>query len=331
MRSAVNKENTENHHPRSALTMSPALARSNGVLEISHMVLTAVLWSVGLAAVIMGSLLLTDSRMSGLQTLRHFGPLQSASILVVVIGVLVIVLGIIGCLGVNARSRPLLLIFSFFLVCHMILEIACCILTWYYKRGTTLEKRLQSLIDRVIQQYGDGRIEYISGDEDWSFNRNELSFVEYTLQCCGSTRGVDDYISRKISIPQSCYNRNYINYDYDESYNQGMYNDVSCVKTLQDFLYRHGLALGLLCVLALVLEIGLLVLSMVLADRAMSNTSPKMKESSPQQKPTGYASVTQTYQPSQPDHREHVPVEQTQSEYLQSSDPYQKSIFSEDV
>lgn len=67
---------------------------------------------------------------------------------------------------------------------------------------------------------------------------------------------------------------------------------------------------------------------MVLADRAMSNTSPKMKESSPQQKPTGYVSVTQ---PSQPDHREHVLVEQTQSEYLQSSDPYQKSIFSEDV
>lgn len=83
--------------------------------------------------------------------------------------------------------------------------------------------------------------------------------------------------------------------------------------------------------LDIVSQIGLLVLSMVLADRAMSNTSPKMKESSPQQKPTGYASVTQTYQPSQPDHREHVPVEQTQSEYLQSSDPYQKSIFSEDV
>lgn len=33
----------------------------------------------------------------------------------------------------------------------------------------------------MIQQYGDGRIEYISGDEDWSFNRNELSFVEYTV------------------------------------------------------------------------------------------------------------------------------------------------------
>lgn len=65
---------------------------------------------IGVAVVILGSLLLADERLRGLQSLRHFGPLQSAAVLVIVIGVLVIILGFIGCLAINTRSRLLLLI-----------------------------------------------------------------------------------------------------------------------------------------------------------------------------------------------------------------------------
>lgn len=75
------------------------------------------------------------------------------------------------------------LIYIYFLIYNIYIYIVSWSRLWilFLVHVCQLEKRLQSLIDRVIQQYGDGRIEYISGDEDWNFNRNELSFVEYTV------------------------------------------------------------------------------------------------------------------------------------------------------
>ncbi|OQR74589.1 tetraspanin-9-like [Tropilaelaps mercedesae] len=325
--------------------------RSSGALEITHMALTAVLWLIGLAVVIVGSLLLSDARTSGLQSLQQFGPLQNAALLVIIIGALIIVLGILGCIAVNSRHRLMLLLFSFFLGCLIILEIAACVLAWYYQKGSTLQGKLEILIDRVIHQYhevwrsGNDRYE----DGNWNFNRNDLSFIEYTLRCCGSTRGIEDYTMRRITVPNSCFNRDYSIYGYNYDYNQGiMYNDIGCVKALQDFLFKHGLTLGLLCVLALLIEVTLIVLSLVFICKSSSDDSNstqykdvlkrKQQSQTPTRSETERAALVPRLQPyhTQSEQRrdmaisENIPI-QPAAQYQETSNALKNSVLSENV
>ncbi|XP_003738600.1 tetraspanin-9 [Galendromus occidentalis] len=242
-----------------------------GCVELLHMGLTCIMWLIGVAIIILGALLVSDIRLRGLKSLQHLGPLQNAAILVIIIGAAILVIGIFGCISVSIKNKPMVLTFAVLLLLLMVLEVAACILAWYHKKGNTLEMRLNELIGRVIRQYSTGVAIY-SGDDDWSFNRNALSFIEYAMHCCGAN-GYEDYLRRNIPVPTSCYHN-------DRYYNMFRSQD-GCVEVLQDFIMKHGLILGLLCVLALVLQLVLIITSFIVVSRIPKDDLPQKRAEPP--------------------------------------------------
>jgi len=165
--------------------------------------------------------------------------------------------------GSATKNRCLLFLFAGLLSALILLEIATMVLAWYYQRGSTMEQKLDNLIKNAISNK-DSQIVPIDGsypnDGNGNNIRNEitsniLNLIQYSLHCCGA-KGPHDYKDIGQDVPPSCIR--YVN-GGTEMFTQG------CVDALQSYIFRNGMALGLLSCFAVLLQLALIGVSLKIA------------------------------------------------------------------
>jgi len=118
------------------------------------------------------------------------GTLTNAAVFLIALGVIVFIIGFLGCCGAIRESYCMVTTFAVLLGIIFVLEIVAGILGFVYK-GKVKEKG-DAAVARAVTKYD---------TEDGA--KGFLDWTQKTLKCCGKA-GAADYDARAKGIPGSC-------------------------------------------------------------------------------------------------------------------------------
>lgn len=126
--------------------------------------------------------------------------------MMMILGVLVFILGFLGCFGSFKENRPLLIIYTILLVLVLMGEIVAIIISLIYKGkiNDSVSEGLESKIESYIAYNNNTK----NGDVD---DKEIVDKIQETLECCG-IHGTESYLEDEIwiatnnneTVPASC-------------------------------------------------------------------------------------------------------------------------------
>lgn len=203
-------------------------------------------WLLGMALILLGVWGVFDANMKYLQELLSLNlpdlNFLYLFIILIAIGILMTVIGFMGCCGAYEESMCLLLFYFLAILIITVLQVGCGVLI--YLKGGELDPKLSELGRDQLQKYNDS--EHIQGIVD---------AVQQTLICCGM-RNFSDYTKYREDFkyyPWSCCKTE-----------DGVTTKKSCKDTNSETFYKEGCKDKLLTMFKdywfVALAIGILVL-----------------------------------------------------------------------
>jgi len=195
-----------------------------------------LIWTFGGALLAIGIWIRADGGLWEYMQALDLNRYYSACYLIMATGLLLLLLGFVGCLGAATDSPVILLGYCAGTLLCIAFEIAACVLVWQIAGGDALEDTLSNQITWHIEN---------RNLEDKS--RRFLDLIQLKLECCGSKTFVD-YRNLGQDIPLSC--------------NSDRTNNVhirSCGEMLRRYLEIRGAYVGGICIGLLMLQIMTIV------------------------------------------------------------------------
>lgn len=264
-----------------------ALSGCYALLKYLVVIINFIFFLAGIGVVTAGIYLLTDSTMY-VQVVQDDANFHTGIYILIAAGILMFIIGFLGCCGALRESPCMLVTFFSFLLVILVVEVAAgC---WVYFNRAELEKMLQEHVKRTVEK-------------DYSTNEyltKTFDTIQSNLGCCGangprdwsssrfnqvnkkSDKGMDLAISSSLQtykLPLSCCSTPKSPQICDDGSRIGlsanipvvMYQD-GCIEKLKDVLKDHMVTGWALLITIAVLELFGLIFSLVLCCAVRSST-----------------------------------------------------------
>jgi len=116
-----------------------------------------------------------------------------AAFLVIGVGVIVFLVGFLGCCGAMTGSHCMLMAFSILMGIIFLAELAVAVLSFTYK--SQIKQEAANALDRAVKKYDSDKI-----------GASFINLAQTAFKCCGKS-GPSDYRGRSSGIPGSCCNK----------------------------------------------------------------------------------------------------------------------------
>lgn len=188
---------------------------SGGMIIVKYLlfIFNFIFWLSGLALIIVGALVKKEyGYFLNVSSSSNFA---SAPVFLIVVGVIVAVVGFLGCCGAIKENYCMVTTFAVLLGLIFILEIAAGALAYTY-RGK-MENIVKDALEKGVKNYN--ATEY----------KKFMDQVQKDFKCCGYKEGAKDYINEHEKVPDSCAGNN---------------TTTNCVKGLEESLKSHLMIIG---------------------------------------------------------------------------------------
>jgi len=200
-----------------------------------------LLWSFGITLIGVAIWVRGDGGLWEYTDNMDIGRYYWATYLCLAAGALILIVGLLGCLGAATENPCMLMTYFAIMVLVIVLEITATVLVWKIAGGDRLQRVL-------------------SGEMKWHMERRPydpksrrfLDLIQLKLECCGAESFLD-YDNMWQDKPASCNN--------DRTNN---INIRSCGEMLRRFLEIRGGAIGGVCMALLLIEIGAIIFTICL-------------------------------------------------------------------
>ncbi|XP_074597713.1 CD9 antigen-like [Brevipalpus obovatus] len=182
-----------------------------------------LIWGLGASLLTISVIIRTDDALYEYGKALELDRYYTACYICMAIGVLLIVLSFIGCLGAAVESPCILVFYVLVTGICIALEVAVCVLAWKTAGGEALQRELTEQMLGHIENYQ---------NPETDDSRRFMDLIQYRLECCGA-RDRLDFQKLGFPDPQSCSNERTNNI-----------NIRSCGENLRRYLERRGGALG---------------------------------------------------------------------------------------
>lgn len=222
--------------------------------------------------------------------------MQSSAVFMIILGAIVAVIGLFGCLGACCKVKWMLSIYIIVLVLVLLAEIALIIYASVFPNH--LESKTRPLMYESLQKYkSDGTGDKVNGNYTLPTDENDLAWasLQFEAACCGA-HGYKDYYNVSfvksgfeqdhasyINIPVSCcklkagaghiatMKSDFVNLDQCLMGFEDYINTEDCYSALQDLMRKYSkIAIGIAAAI-IVIEVLLILLAMYLC-RSVATT-----------------------------------------------------------
>ena len=165
---------------------------------------------------------------------------KAANILIAA-GVLVLIIGIIGCCGAIKENKCCLLLYSLLVFVIFILEIAAGIMA-YRNRDKMEEEVTKAITTTVIKEYGNPKNSKVT---------KAINFAQEQIKCCGAVNYKDwkhsywgNHTAKTDEVPFSCCKNNDItNCTTAPLKPENIYQE-GCIEGMKDWAKEHLVVIG---------------------------------------------------------------------------------------
>ncbi|GIY62394.1 tetraspanin [Caerostris extrusa] len=202
-------------------------------------VVNLLIWLLGAIVTAIGIWIKVDKDFFKIQSQLDLSQFKTSSTVLIVVGVVIMVVGFLGCWGAMASKIWMLVIFIIIVIIIILMEIAAIALVW----SAVVNKNMQE----EVKLKSKSAMHHMMDDET---KRQFIEMLQRKLQCCG-VDGVKDYSmdpANPMPVPPSC-----INTDTSKPYERG------CYDAIVEFLKNKAAIIGGVALAVLLLQIGVLV------------------------------------------------------------------------
>ncbi|EEC13497.1 putative tetraspanin [Ixodes scapularis] len=216
-------------------------------------------WLFGVALLVLGGLLAADLNVRQVREFFDvFDNYGAASILTLVVGSCLFCIGFLGCCGSFFKDSLLLIPYNVLMLLFIILELTVMGLVWKHANGEQLENNLSEAFVKLIVKSKSGLAEV----------ERFVDNIQYRLQCCGGL-GPKDYEALEMPPTTSC------KY-YDSNEEQAAAYQQGCGRAIRNFLMSKSLAIGLVCLIVLLIEVFSVASAIYLLVEKKKKNRPKV-------------------------------------------------------
>ena len=171
------------------------------------------LWLSGAALIAVGALV---TKWYGSYMSFTDGNFPHAAFLVIGVGVIVFLVGFLGCCGAMTGNYCMLMTFSILMGIIFLAEVAVTVLSFTYK--SQIKKEAVDALDRAVKKYDSDKV-----------GASFINLAQTAFKCCGKS-GPADYSGRSSGIPGSCCNKkDSESCTSSEAYSKGCNTDLQAV------------------------------------------------------------------------------------------------------
>lgn len=193
-------------------------------------------WLLGCAILGVGIWVLVDKNFSKyVDNSDHFNMLYTGAYVFIAIGVIMMVVGFLGCCGAIRENQCML--GTFFALLFIIFGILIAAGVW----AVVAKDDLKETVNKALKEGVDGYFDKQSPE------RKFMDIVQTDFECCGATLGVADYPVNQIYLVETCQ-------DFVQPCNNKLFQFVK-----ENLLIIAGVAIGI----AVILILGM-IFSMIL-------------------------------------------------------------------
>ncbi|KAF8786206.1 Leukocyte surface antigen CD53 like protein [Argiope bruennichi] len=231
--------------PRPEFVYKPEnTAASMTCLKNSMIITHLLIWLLGAGITAVGIWLKVDKDFYKIQENLDIKQFDTATTILIIVGVVVMVIGFCGCWGAIASKIWMLVIFSIIMIIIIILEIAVIALVWTSVASQNMQEDIKLKAKDALQ--------HITEDKN---KQLFIDLIQSRLACCG-VDGPGDYSLDPLHpkpIPGSCTPKGSAT-----PYSKG------CYAAVIDFLKGKAALVGGVAVAVLLLQLGVLVFTVCL-------------------------------------------------------------------
>lgn len=140
--------------------------------KVALVLLSTAFWVVAVCLFIIGSIVFAEY--------KHYDQINDAwftlipAIVLLGVGILLVLIGVVGCVGAVKEQRCLLGLFSTILLIIFAGLLVSAILAYIYKKSVS--DQIETGMDKVLKRYG------LNDSEPFT---NQMDYIQQKLQCCG--------------------------------------------------------------------------------------------------------------------------------------------------
>lgn len=123
----------------------------------------------------------------------HFGLLYTGAYIFIVVGILIMMVGFLGCCGAIRENQCMLGVFFALLFIIFIILLGSGI--WAVVATDSVKTKVDMALEEGVKGYFDTEKQSL---------REFMDLVQNDFKCCGATKGIDDYPSEKQTLVPSC-------------------------------------------------------------------------------------------------------------------------------
>ncbi|KAK9498570.1 hypothetical protein O3M35_003171 [Rhynocoris fuscipes] len=234
-----------------------------------------IFWVSGIGIVVLSVWMLTDPYLN-VSMAQDRSSYTIGVYLLIAVGILLFVVGFLGCCGIVRESQPLLVLFFCCLLLILVAEISAAV--WVYSNKTALESVVKESVKSIVhQEYG----------KDVASTK-EFDVIQTELRCCGASDPMDWLSSwnfnedarielsissptKNYKLPASCCSSDYNKFECDGArisepaapYSHVIYNE-GCSNKLLDVLSDYMTWFISIGALLMIVQLMGLIFSLVL-------------------------------------------------------------------
>ncbi|XP_075227636.1 tetraspanin 96F [Lycorma delicatula] len=160
------------------------LAGCYAILKYLIFIVNLIFWICGLVIIVLSLWMMTNT--SYFSMTQDESNYYSGLYLFLTIGILMFVVGLLGCFGTIKKSQCLLVLFFCFLLVILVAEISAA--AWAYSNSDDLEKLVkQNVEETVLKEYG-----------NITSRTETFDVIQRELNCCGA-KGPTDWLSSSFN------------------------------------------------------------------------------------------------------------------------------------
>lgn len=198
-----------------------------------------VFWIAGISVLAVG--IWSRVAASDYEALMGDTDVDKAANILIAAGVLVLIIGFIGCCGALKENKWLLLMYSFLVFLIFVLEIAAGVMA--YRNRDEMENEIKKAINNtVFKEYGKA---------DHSKLTKAINLAQEHIKCCGASSYKDwkmsfwgRHLTKGLEVPQSCCkDQDTKNCTGTPLIEKNIYTN-GCIKAMKDWARDHLVILG---------------------------------------------------------------------------------------
>ncbi|GFS55995.1 CD9 antigen [Nephila pilipes] len=202
-------------------------------------VINLLIWLLGAVITALGIWIKVDKEFWNIQTNLNVTQFNTASWVLIAAGIIIMLVGFLGCYGAMASRICMLIVFSIIVIIVLLLEIAVMAIVWSAVSNKNVQEEVKLRAKTAMQR--------MTNDEN---KRYFIDLLQAKLQCCG-VDGPSDYALNPKDpkpIPPSCTNKD-----------TGVPNTRGCYEAVVEFLKNKAAIVGGVALAILLLQVCVLV------------------------------------------------------------------------